>query len=127
MQSVTKQALEQINAVSRQLLSRILDIETKALESGILNKDSNDDETDKDELVTEPALIELMSKREGLISELFEQNTKEDIANELTLVNEMVSLDGEITSKSQACKQMLSEQVIRLKKGKKVSKSYQQY
>jgi len=62
-----------------------------------------------------------------LISELFEQNTKEDIANELTLVNEMVSLDGEITSKSQACKQMLSEQVIRLKKGKKVSKSYQQY
>jgi hypothetical protein len=39
----------------------------------------------------------------------------------------MISLDSELSKQSKAYKQLLAEQVIKLKKSKKVSKSYQKY
>lgn len=123
----TKQALEQINEVSRQLLSRILTVQNEVLENTVMINKSSGEESNNNELLTEHALTELMSQRESLIKCLFKQNTTNDITQELTLLNDMVSLDSELTSKSKSCKKILAEQVIRLKKGKKVSKSYQQY
>jgi len=77
--------------------------------------------------VTDKRLTELLSKREELIKDLFKQKTTKDIALELTLVNEMLALDAELASKSQACKQALAEQVLQLKKSVKVTQSYQEY
>jgi len=123
----TKSKLEKINNVSRQLLSRILSVRNKALENTVMISESSGDESNSDELLTEHAFTELMSEREGLIKSLFKEKTTSDITQELTLLNEMVALDNELSSQSKACKQILAEQVIRLKKSKKVSKSYQKY
>ena len=68
-----------------------------------------------------------MSKRQDLISTLFEQKTTEELSIEVELLNEMISLDSELSSKSQKCKQALAEQIITLKNNKKVKKSYQKY
>ncbi|NQY86543.1 MAG: hypothetical protein HRT51_02175 [Colwellia sp.] len=117
-----KQSLEQINELSRQLLSLILDVQNKIQENTIIINESNSNQS-----ITEDALTELMSKRDKLIRFLFKQKTTDEIEQELTLLNEMVLLDSKLSSELQACKQILSDQVIRLKKRKKVAKSYQQY
>ena len=127
MSKVTKQAIEQINKISRQLLSRILSMQNKALENTVMISESRGDESNSNELLTEHALTELMSQRETLIKSLFKENPTSDITQEHILLNEMVSLDNELSSESKACKQILAKQVIRLKKSKKVSKSYQKY
>ena len=127
MSKVTKQAIEQINKISRQLLSRILSMQNKALENSVMISESRGDESNSNELLTEHALTELMSQRETLIKSLFKENPTSDITQEHILLNEMVSLDNELSSESKACKQILAKQVIRLKKSKKVSKSYQKY
>ncbi|WP_057830873.1 hypothetical protein [Colwellia sp. TT2012] len=118
----TKKALKQINEVSRQLLSRILIVQKKTQENTTITNESKTGRS-----ITDNELTELMSKRDSLIHCLFDQKTTSDVAQELTLLNEMVSLDNEISSISQACKKILAEQIIRIKKSKKVSKSYQKY
>lgn len=90
------------------------------------NESFNDDSTG-DSQVTENKLNELMANRDSLIKSLFEKNTHEEISIELILLNEMLSLDTKLSSQSKAYKQVLAEQVIKLKKSKKVSKSYQKY
>ncbi len=127
MASGTKLALEQINEVSRQLLSRILAVQNKALEKTVMISESSSDEAKSNELLTEHAFTKLMTQRESLIKDLFKQNSTSDITHELTLLNEMVSLDSELSSQSQACKQILSEQVMIMKRSKKAAKSYQKY
>jgi len=127
MASGTKLALEQINKVSRQLLSRILAVQNKALEKTVMISESSGDKANSNELLTEHAFTKLMTQRESLIKALFKQNSTNDITHELTLLNEMVSLDSELSSQSQACKQILSEQVMIIKRSKKAAKSYQQY
>lgn len=122
MANDTKQLLEKINEVSRQLLSRILAVQNSIKKNTVVINESS-----RDESITEHALTELMSKRESLIHFLFKQKTNDEIAQELILLNEMVSLDSELSSQSQACKQILAEQVIRVKKSKKIAKSYQLY
>jgi enoyl-CoA hydratase/carnithine racemase len=97
-------------------------VQKKTQENTLVTNESN-----KDESITEQTLTELMSKRENFIHLLFKKKTTEEIAQEITLVNEMVSLDSELTSSSQACKKILAGQILRLKQGKKVSKSYQKY
>lgn len=119
-----KDSLEQINDISRQLLSRIL---TMHKENSVTINESNNDTTITDDSASENELTELMVNRDSLIHRLFEQNTPEEISIELNLVNEMVSLDAELSSQSKAYKQLLTEQVIKLKKSKRVSKSYQKY
>lgn len=122
MTSSVKLALEHINEVSRQLLSRILAAHKKIQENKTII-----DESSHDEPITEHELTELMTERQNLISCFFEQNIKVEIALEPDLLNEMVNLDSELSSASLACKKALSEQVIKLKKSKKVTKSYQKY
>jgi len=118
-----KGSLEEINEVSRQLLSRILDLQ----ESAFMISKPDTDLSSNDEFVADPSLIELMSKREALIHYLFEQSESADIAQEADLLNEMVSLDNELTTSSKSCKQNFAEQIIKLKKSKKITKSYQKY
>lgn len=127
MSTNTKQALEQINKVSRQLLSHILTVHNQTIENTLITSESNNDELNDNELNTEDELTKLLSKRDGLINCLFTQNTNEEIESELTLLNEMISLDSELSNKSQLCKQILAEKIIKLKKGTKASKSYQKY
>ena len=122
-----KSSLEQINEVSRQLLSRILTTHNKNQEDTANVNESNIDESVINSSVAASELIELVSTRHHLIHCLFEQNAHEEISTELNLLNEMLSLDNELSSQSKSCKNALAEQVIRLKKSKKVTKSYQQY
>jgi|TARA_R100001377_G_scaffold37112_1_gene20666 hypothetical protein len=122
-----KGSLEQINDVSRQLLSRIFTMHNKSQESSATINESNNDTTITDDSATENELTELMANRDSLIHRLFEQNTHKEISIELNLVNEMVSLDTELSKQSKAYKQLLTEQVIKLKKSKKITKSYQKY
>lgn len=117
-----KESIEKINEVSRQLLSHIL-----TLQNTNKNKTKIFSQSDISQSIPEYYLAELMSERERLIHVLFEQKTTEEIAKELTLLNEMVSLNRELSNKSQECKKVLAEQVMRLKKSKKASKSYQKY
>lgn len=117
-----KESIEKINEVSRQLLSHIL-----TLQNTNKNKTKIFSQSDISQSIPECYLAELMSERERLIHVLFEQKTTEEIAKELTLLNEMVSLNRELSNKSQECKKVLAEQVMRLKKSKKASKSYQKY
>lgn len=127
MSNDIKSSLEQINDVSRQLLSRILTMHNKSQEKTESSNESLNDESTNDSQTPENQLTELMANRNSLIRSLFEQNTHEDISIELNLLNEMLSLDTRLSNQSKAYKQLLAEQVIKLKKSKKVSKSYQKY
>jgi pantoate kinase len=121
-----KHSLEQINEVSRQLLSRILSVQNITQEhTNVINESNNDSTTDS--LIKDNELTQLMTQRERLISCLLKDTTTEQLAQELDLLNEMVSLDSELTNSSQSCKETLAAQVIKLKKSKKVTKSYQKY
>lgn len=122
-----KSSLEQINEVSRQLLSRILTLYNQSQEKTESSNESLNDELTSDSKTPENKLTKLVTKRDGLIRSLFEQNTHEEISTELNLLNEMLLLDAKLSNQSKAYKQLLAEQVIKLKKSKKVSKSYQKY
>ena len=122
-----KSSLEQINEVSRQLLSRILIMYNKSQEKTQNSNESLNDESTNDSQTPESQLTELMTNRNSLVRSLFEQNTHEEISTELNLLNEMLLLDAKLSKQSKAYKQLIAEQVIKLKKSKKVSKSYQKY
>ncbi len=122
-----KGSLEQINDVSRQLLSRILTMFNKSQENSSSINESNNNIAITDDAAPENELIELIANRDSLLHSLFEKNTREEISIELNLLNEMVELDSKLSNQSKAYKQMLAERVIKLKKSKKVSKSYQKY
>lgn len=127
MPNDTKKLLEQINEISRQLLSRILTVQNKLQENTTTIKEPSNNESNIDSLTTDNQLSELMFTREKMISCLFKEKTTEAIAQELILLNEMVALDSKLSNTSQACQEILAEQVLRLKKSKKVTKSYQKY
>lgn len=127
MSTDIKSSLEQINEVSRQLLSRILTMYNKSQEKTQNSDEDLNDESTSNSQTPENQLTEVMANRDSLIRSLFEKNTHEEITKELNLLNEMISLDSELSKQSKAYKQLLAEQVIKLKKSKKVSKSYQKY
>ncbi|TWX69541.1 hypothetical protein ESZ36_06140 [Colwellia demingiae] len=108
-------------------MSRIFAIHNQVQENTANGNESNNDKSTTDSSATDNELTELMSTRHQLIHCLFEQNTHEEISIELNLLNEMITLDAELSSQSKVCKKALAEQVIRLKKSKKVTKSYQKY
>tara|TARA_B100000809_G_scaffold115908_1_gene114068 strand:- start:2713 stop:3081 length:369 start_codon:yes stop_codon:yes gene_type:complete len=118
----TKESIEQINEVSRQLLSRILSIH-KSLQSP--KKISPVEKTE--DLLSNRELTDLASTRQKLITHLFEQNTTESISSQTVILQEMLVLDSELTTNSTICKQEIAEQVLKLKKSKKIVKSYQKY
>lgn len=121
----TKKSIQQINDVSRQILSRILVMQTDSQvfsqEHGLKNTkiQSIDDENKE--------LTELTEKRKILITNLFEQNTIDNISSESDLLQEMIALDSELTANAKLSKQVITEQVIKVKKSKKITKSYQKY
>jgi hypothetical protein len=117
--SSTKSKLEEINNVSRQLLSRITEVErnlkniSQALEGDITEEPDD--------------IIILMENRQELISHFFNQHSLQEISLEELLINELHQLDQKLTTASNACKKSIMEQVIKLKKSNKVTKSYQKY
>jgi negative regulator of replication initiation len=116
----TKRFIEQINDISRQLLSRILSVQTSLQPT---QKESSLESTE--EQPSNEELTDLVTARQILITDLFEQNTSEDISSHMSLLQEMLTLDSELTTNSASCKQEIAKQVLNLKKSKKVSKSYQ--
>ena len=125
MSNDTKQSLEKINQVSRQLLSCILvlqiDLQVLPQERGLKNTETQSiDDKNKE-------LTELTEKRQILITNLFEQNTTDSISSELELLQEMIALDSELTANAKLSKQVITEQVIKIKKSNKVTKSYRKY
>ena len=119
MDNNIKHELERINEVSRQLLSRIHGIQVnsnivaEAKESEVQEEQSN--------------IVELMQNRQELIISFFNQYSAEEISSQKLQLNTLYQLDQELTTKSNICKQSIMEQVIKLKKSKKVKKSYQKY
>ena len=122
----TKESLEQINEISRQLLSRIHSIRIN-MQPQNNNPSVKSPEKNLEELPSNKGLIELVSERQTLISHLFEQNTAEELSSEKALLQEMLDLDNELTTNSALSKQETAELVLKLKKSKKVKKSYQKY
>ena len=117
--SSTKSKLEEINNVSRQLLSRIVEVERNL---------KNVNQAIEDDITEEPSdFLILMENRQELISHLFNQHSLEEISSEGQLINELHRLDQKLTTSSNTCKKSVMEQVIKLKKSKNVTKSYQKY
>lgn len=127
MTNGVKESLKQINHVSRQLLSRIEDMQNDIQEKSQAQRDSSSDTRLTDNKLPDNELTELASSRQSLITHLFEHNLLEEIKAQLPLLNEMTSLDAELSIKSQACKHALAEQVMKLKKSKKMAHSYKKY
>jgi hypothetical protein len=122
----TKASLKQINEVSRQLLSCIQSIRTN-LEFSNNNTATNSPEESVEELPENTELPKLVSERQALITYLFEHNTAEELNSEAALLQEMLTLDSELISRSTMTKQETAEQVLKLKKSKKIKKTYQKY
>ena len=125
-----KQTLESINEISRQILSCILSMheETRDNIAPVIKVETKTEgNLNNEKIITENDISEMMSKREKLIHIIFEQKTIEEISLERNLLNEMVSLDNQLSAQSKVYKKMLSDQVIKLKKSKKVKNVYQKY
>ncbi len=118
-------AINEINDISRQLLSRILsvlkNIEQKTEQSPTTASHENNDE------ITENELSALMSQRQKLINNLFNHYSQQELSNESDLLNQMSALDKKLSTSSQTCKQALANQIIKLKKRDQVTQSYQKY
>jgi len=130
----TIKCLEEVNQVSQQLLLRILSVqkESQLATQDLVNKSraatkNKEQQNKSNELDELDELSELMRKRDKLITTLFEENTKEEIAIEIKLLQDMISLDNKLSDQAEQFKKSLTEQVIKIKKGKKIKKSYQQY
>ncbi|MCP4321378.1 MAG: hypothetical protein GY787_05935 [Alteromonadales bacterium] len=124
-------SLEVINELSRLILSQIdIQVEyskgTDKLESKPALTDSTLLDIEKNPITNEQ-LLNLVSKRQFLITSLFETHTQDQFKTQLSLINEMVLLDEQLTSKSQKHKQALVERVLKLKKSKKVTSLYKKY
>jgi hypothetical protein len=123
--SNTKGLIEEINEISRQLLSRILATQNNEQRStldlvlDVTQTQQTDEENKK--------LSKLMEQRKNLISTLFEQNSSESINSQSELLQEMVSLDNELTANAELSKKSVSNQIIEIKKSKKIAKTYQKY
>ena len=123
MTNRTKKLIERINEVSRHFLSRILAVQ-KNLQTSPQNLDNDDVHSVNKE---NKELTELMENRQTLITRLFEQNTAKDIHAEPELVLDMITLDNQLTANAELSKKVITEQVIKIKKSKKVAKSYKKY
>ena len=121
----TKKSIEKINHVSRLLLSRILVMQT---DSYVLTQGQDLKKTEIQSIDDEnEELTKLMEKRRVLITTLFEQNPADHISSESELLQEMIALDSELTATAKLSKQVITEQMIKIKKSKKITKSYQKY
>ncbi|MCP4989666.1 MAG: hypothetical protein GY928_27505 [Colwellia sp.] len=124
-------SLEVINELSRLILSQIdIQVEYSKGTDKLESKPALTDSTLLDienNPITNEQLLNLVSKRQFLITSLFETHTQDQFKTQLSLINEMVLLDEQLTSKSQKHKQALVERVLKLKKSKKVTSLYKKY
>ncbi len=118
-------AINEINDISRQLLSRILAV-LKKIEQKTEQSSPNASHENTDE-ITENELSALMSQRQKLINNLFNHYSQQELSNESDLLNQMSALDKKLSTSSQTCKQALANQIIKLKKRDQVAQSYQKY
>jgi len=127
-----KSSLEAINKLSRLLLLQF-EIQREITEDNAKGNKAQQPSTEslheytENSQFTDETLLNLVSERDVLIKQLFEMYTQEQLSGELPLINEMVSLDQQLASKSLQNKHLLSAQVLKLKKSKKVSNFYQKY
>ncbi|WP_182258830.1 hypothetical protein [Colwellia sp. BRX8-4] len=114
--------------MSRQMLSRILVMQTDSQvfsqEQGLKNTKTQSLDDENKELT---GLTQLTEKRQILITKLFEQNTAENMSAESELFQEMITLDSDLTANAKLSKQTITKQMIKIKKSKKITKSYQKY
>ena len=117
-------------------LNAIIDISQQLLSMLNLESDltSNSDTVFTDHLsngpknqLNEEQLRILLSERQRLISQLFEQYTQVQLSSALTMINEMVTLDKQLLLLSQNNKQYFALQLGKLKKSSKVKELYQKY
>lgn len=101
-----KLQLTEINIKSSQLL-KLFEYDINA-----------DEDLDVDEI------LKLQEVREQLISNLFEQYPINEIHQELSLINQMVSVDSDLQVKTKSLKQALANKLIKVKKGKKSALTY---
>jgi len=121
-------SLETINELSRLILSQLnIRIENTEHVSSQDKLPEVSPETADNDQYTDEQLAKLITERHNLIDLLFKTYSQVQLSVGLALINEMVSLDQYLTSSSQQSKQALAEQVIKLKKSKKVTRLYQKY
>jgi hypothetical protein len=128
--SSTKSKLEEINNVSRQLLSQLSDLEVLPPPSPeVLQKKSSTYQLKSSDEgnIANKILQKLMTERHQLIVSFFESYSSNEINLELVLVNEMIKINTELTSKSQVFKKSIKEQVLKIKNSNKVTRFYQKY
>jgi len=114
--------------ISQQALAQ-LEIQVKntitSNEDNILTDDLS---TNEDEYqLNSKQLLNLLAKRQLLITGLFEKYSQKQLSAELAMINEIVALDQKLTSLSQNNKQALAAQLTKFKKSNKVRNLYNKY
>ena len=128
MANIVKANLETINKLSQLLIAQLdIRIENTERDNSQQTLMAASPESSDDEQYSDQQLAKLVTERHALISQLFEIYTQEQLSGELQLINELISLDNQLTSKSQHNKQALAAKILKLKKSKKVTKLYQKY
>lgn len=126
--SIVKADIEAINSLSKQLLSEINIQRVSAKSELAPNEQAPVAETLAESTSSESKeLGPLTTKRHSLIVALFNAYTQTELHDELTLINEMVLLDRQLTLAIEGNKNALAEQVITIKKSKKINKLYKKY
>jgi hypothetical protein len=123
MTDTVKSYLTAINEMSRQLLSQL----DTQLENNASEKNQQSIASNEESQLTDELLANIAAERQSLVTKMFETFTQEKLSFELPLVNDMVSLDEQLTLKAQLNKQAIAEQMVKLRKSKKVKKLYQKY
>ena len=113
MLSLVRKDIEKINNLSKQLL---LDVERLTDEQNDVENISHTN--------TEHNLSSLISERHALVIKLFEAHSLEQLSTEIGLINEMLSFDEQLTAKLTARKKVLAQEVIKMKKSKKIKDIY---
>lgn len=107
--NTTKQQLQLINTKSQQLLTRL------------------EFDIDKDENLDFDEIAQLQADRDQLIKSLFSQYPSNEIEKEQQLIEQMMSTDEKLQTKTIELKQVFASQLVKLKKGKKSTLTYQKY
>lgn len=111
MLNLVRKDIEKINNLSKQLL--------------LLIEKLTDEQNDiEDNSHTERNLSSLISERHALVIKLFEVHSQDKLSTEIGLINEMLSFDEQLTAKLTSHKQVLAQEVIKMKKSKKIKDIY---
>lgn len=126
MPSKLAKNLEAIIKVSRQLLSQ-LDIKMENAIAANNENVFNNNLAINAEQLTDEELLSLLNVRHSLITQLFETYSQKQLSAELTMVNEIIILDEQLSLLSKNNKQVLAQQMSKLKKSNKVRDLYKKY